>query len=72
MEKKFKTNINCSGCIANVSETFNQTFGKEGWEVNTTIPEKVLTIKSKKMTDEAIIETVKSLGYKIEPIKQSA
>ncbi|WP_246229488.1 heavy-metal-associated domain-containing protein [Mucilaginibacter humi] len=41
---KFKTNINCGGCIAKVTPALNQAVGEGNWQVNTDIPEKHLLL----------------------------
>lgn len=63
---KFKTNINCSGCIAKVSNTLNETVGKENWSVDTSVPEKTLTVNTKTLTGDEIETAIKSVGFKIE------
>ncbi len=63
---KFKTNINCSGCVAKVTNALNQAAGEENWEVDTTVPEKILTVKAEDVSAEEIEQAVRSLGFKIE------
>ena len=38
---KFKTNINCNGCIAKVTPSLNGAGGIENWEVDTNNPQKI-------------------------------
>jgi copper chaperone len=65
---KFKTNIKCGGCIAAVTPFLDKVSGIEKWEVDTTIPEKVLTVTCN-LTDTTSIENaVKEAGYAIEKI----
>ena len=66
---KFKTNVNCGGCIANVTPHLNKLSGIEKWSVDTTTPEKVLTVMTEDLGAEAIIETLKIAGYKGELIE---
>ncbi|BBE19892.1 hypothetical protein AQPE_4080 [Aquipluma nitroreducens] len=61
---KFKTNVNCGGCIATVTPHLNQVKGIVKWSVNTSNPLKVLTVESTGLDPEVIIETLKSAGYK--------
>ncbi|HCY40482.1 MAG TPA: hypothetical protein DHV48_03885 [Prolixibacteraceae bacterium] len=61
---KFKTNVNCGGCIATVTPHLNQVKGIAKWSVNTSTPLKVLTVESTGLDPEVIIETLKSAGYK--------
>lgn len=63
---KFKTNINCSGCVAAVTPHLNKTAHITHWEVDTTDPAKVLTVKATD-TDAAEIEAiVKKAGFTAE------
>ncbi len=61
---KFKTNINCGGCIAKVTPALNETAGEGNWQVNTNIPEKILTVNTEAPAD-LIIEKVGAAGFKI-------
>lgn len=65
---KFKTSINCGGCIAAVTPKLNSLEGIEEWSVDTANPDKILTINSVGASEEEIIETVKNAGYSIESI----
>lgn len=65
---KFKTNIKCGGCIANVKPHLDGASGIESWEVNTEHPDKILTVKSSGISPESIEQLVRNAGYKIEQI----
>ena len=65
---KFKTNINCGGCVAKVTPFLNDENGICHWEVDTTNKDKVLTVKSEGITEQEIIDTVKKAGFTIEPL----
>lgn len=65
---QFKTNINCGGCIAAVKPHLDKAEGIGHWEVDTTNKDKVLTIKSKGITEQEVIDTVQKAGFKIEPL----
>ena len=67
-ELKFKTTINCGGCIAKVTPLLNKIEGIENWSVNTDNPDKILTVKTKSTVKDEVIKTVKSAGFKIEPV----
>lgn len=64
---EFKTNINCSGCIAKVTPLMDQVAGKEGWQVDTTRPDKLLTVTNGQLSAAIVIETIKKAGFQIEP-----
>lgn len=66
---KFKTNINCGGCIASVKPHMDKAEGICHWEVDTTNTDKVLTVKSEGITEQEVISTVQKAGFKIEPLK---
>lgn len=63
---KFKTNINCNGCIASVEPHLDGVNGISEWNVDITSPDKILTIKSNGITEEEVLHTVQKAGFKIE------
>ncbi len=63
---QFKTNINCSSCVATVTPFFNDAEGVCHWDVDTTNREKILTVKSEGITEEQVIKMVQKAGFKIE------
>ena len=65
---KFKTNINCGGCLAKVSPFLNAEQTIEKWEVNTSIPEKILTVETDETNADRVISVVKSAGFNIERV----
>lgn len=67
---KFKTNINCGGCIATVKPHLDSVAGINHWEVNTTDKDKILTVESIGITEKQIIEAVQKAGYKIESVSK--
>ncbi len=60
---KFKTNINCNGCIAKVTPSLNSAGGIDKWEVDTNNPQKILTIQTNGLSEADIITVVKDAGY---------
>jgi copper chaperone len=66
---KFKTNINCGGCLAKISPFLNAEQTIKKWEVNTSVPEKVLTVESDDANPDKVISIVQKAGYKIEEIQ---
>jgi len=67
---QFKTNINCGGCISKVTPFLNDADGICHWDVDTNNKDKVLTVSSKGITAQEVIETVQKAGFKIESINQ--
>ncbi|HPB53667.1 MAG TPA: hypothetical protein PLR22_08325 [Saprospiraceae bacterium] len=66
---KFKTNINCSGCIEKVTPFLDESAGKDNWEVDTVNKDKILTIHGSDASEAEIIESVKKAGYRIEALE---
>lgn len=64
---KFKTNINCSGCVGSVTPFLNAVDGIKDWQVDTANPDKILTIETdnKVLTAEKITQVVEKAGFKI-------
>lgn len=65
---KFKTNINCGGCVATVTPFLNEIEGLHHWEVDTVNKDKILTVETAEINEQQIIETVQKAGFKIEPL----
>jgi copper chaperone len=63
---KFKTTINCGGCVATVTPHLNQIKGIEKWSVDTANPQKILTVETSGIRPEVIVEKLKEAGYKAE------
>jgi copper chaperone len=67
---QFKTNINCSGCISNITPHLNANKAIKSWKVDTANPNKVLTIETDTLSSDTIEAIVKGAGYKAEPLSQ--
>jgi copper chaperone len=66
---KFKTNINCSGCIGSVTPHLNAVEGIN-WQVDTTNPDKILTVETENesIAADKIKQVVEKAGFKIETL----
>jgi copper chaperone len=60
---KFKTNINCSGCVAKVTSKLNEEGSIKNWNVDTDNPNKILTVEAEGLTVEEIISTIEKAGF---------
>ncbi|WP_116788413.1 heavy-metal-associated domain-containing protein [Flavobacterium psychrotrophum] len=65
-EFQFKTSINCGGCVAKVTPLLNNAEGVESWSVDTVNPDKILSVTVDGIDENAVIDTVKKAGFKIE------
>jgi copper chaperone CopZ len=63
---KFKTNINCGGCVKAVSPTLNGTAAIEHWQVDTANPDKILTVTGD-LNENQVVALVQKAGFKAEP-----
>jgi len=61
----FKTNINCSGCLAKVTPFLNAEQGVDTWGVDLSNPDKTLTVEACDI--DTVIQAVQKAGFKIEP-----
>lgn len=66
---KFKTNINCGGCVSGVSSFLNGLDGVSEWEVDTNNKDKILTVVANTATEQDVIDSVQKAGFKIDPIQ---
>ena len=66
---KFKTNINCNGCVRAVTPTLDNEKDVSEWEVDIQSSDKVLSVKTKHLTKENIIELVNKAGFEAEEYK---
>ncbi len=66
---KFKTNINCGNCVATAKPFLDALPENTTWEVDTTNPEKILTVKGDTVSAAEVVTQVKQAGFKIEEQK---
>jgi len=62
----YKSNINCSGCVAKVDPILNDLKTIKSWEVNTEHPDKLLTIESENEVTDEVKSALRKVGFKIE------
>lgn len=65
---RFKTNINCSNCLAKVTPFLDRKEGVNSWNVDTETPDKILTVETEVLEAEDILKTVKRTGFEAELI----
>lgn len=65
-EYSFKTNINCGGCVAKVTPSFNENPDIKEWNVDTANPKKILTVKTDNLHEEDVKGIVEKAGFKAE------
>ena len=65
---KFKTNINCGGCVKSVTPFLNELDNVDTWKVDTEDPNKILEINLEDENERPVIEAVQKAGFNIEKI----
>jgi copper chaperone CopZ len=66
---RFKTNIKCSGCVSKVKPFLNQTEEICHWNIDLEDQDKILSLTSKVISANEIIQIIKKAGYKAQKIK---
>lgn len=67
-ELKFKTNLNCSGCVSKVQSELDNAGGICHWNVDTTNEDKILTVHSVGITGDEVLAIITSKGFRAEPL----
>lgn len=65
---QFKTNINCSGCVARVTPVLNGNEEIKDWKVDTNNPQKILTVETESLNEEQVKAIIQKAGYKAEQL----
>lgn len=67
---RYKTNINCSGCVKSVTPFLNELDNVDLWKVDTESEDKTLEVQLEDDNSEAVEDAVKNAGFTLE-LKQS-
>jgi copper chaperone len=65
---KYKTNINCNGCLKSVTPFLNELDNIDTWKVDLDNEDKVLEVCLDDDNKTAVVNAVKKAGYEIEEI----
>ena len=66
-ELKFKTNINCMGCVAKFTPHIEEVEGVESWEVDTATPDKMLTVKGD-LSEKELKAIISKAGFQVREV----
>jgi copper chaperone len=69
MKMKFKTNLNCGGCVSKVQSDLDNIVGVSNWNVDLTNPNKILSVQTEEITEEEILRIIKSKGFNAEVLE---
>ena len=65
---QFKTNINCSGCVAAVTPFLEKETRIKTWNVDTSDPSKILTIEGEDIGEAEVCSILAEAGYRAEKV----
>ena len=65
---KYKTNINCNGCIKSVTPFLNDLDNVDLWKVDIENPDKILEVTLDDDNDKTVTLAVKKAGFEISKI----
>jgi len=65
---KYKTNINCNGCIKSVTPFLNDLDNVDLWKVDIENPDKILEVTLDDDNDKMVTDAVKKAGFEISKI----
>ncbi len=67
-EAKFKTTIQCNGCLSKVTPKLNEILEEQSWSVDLESDDRILTVNDDNVTLDAVVSAVKSVGFEIEEL----
>lgn len=70
-ELKFKTNINCTGCLSKVKPVLDAETQIEKWEVDLQSDDRILTIEADDISSEEVSRAVARAGFNAELVSKS-
>lgn len=65
---KFKTNINCGGCLRGVTPALDGNEAIKSWDVDLQSPDRTLTVETEALTADEVKAVVAGAGYEAEPV----
>ena len=65
---QFKTNINCSGCVAKVTPHLDGEPAVSEWKVDTANPDKILTVETEKLNEAQVRSIIQNAGFKADTL----
>jgi copper chaperone len=68
---QFKTNIQCMGCVSNVTPALDTVAGAGNWKVDIQSLHKELTVSAESLDANKVIAALEKMGYRSEVIEQT-
>ena len=66
---KFKSNINCTGCLSKVTPVFNDEQAIEKWGVDLEHDDRILTVETDELNAEEVQQKVSKAGFQAQLIE---
>lgn len=66
---KFKTNINCGGCVSGVAPFLDGSEKISNWQVDTESSDKILSVAGEQIEPHQIKELVRKAGFQAEVLR---
>ena len=66
---KFKTNINCGGCVKSVTPYLDGEKSISKWQVDTNSPDKILSVSGEGVEPHKVKSMVEKAGFKAEVVR---
>lgn len=67
-EARFKTTIQCNGCLSKVTPKLNEILEEQSWSVDLESDDRILTVNDDNVSVDAVVSAVKSVGFEIEEL----
>lgn len=67
-EVRFKTTIQCNGCLSKVTPKLNEILEEQSWSVDLESDDRILTVNDDNVSIDAVVSAVKSVGFEIEEL----
>lgn len=66
---RFKTNLQCGGCVRTVTPFLNEAVGEGLWAVDVSTEQKVLEVKDNQVDASVVLNAVAEAGFEAEEIQ---
>ena len=67
-EVRFKTTIQCNGCLSKVTPKLNEILEEQSWSVDLESDDRILTVNDDNVSVDEVVSAVKSVGFEIEEL----
>ncbi len=65
---RFKTNLQCGGCVRSVTPFLNEAVGEGRWTVDVSTEQKILEVRDNQVDAAVVLNAVAEAGFEAEEI----